>query len=212
MFWRTKPYDRSELLAQGDQARGRGQVRKAIKNYRAILAVDPGDVVVHGKLAPLLARTKNQRGEAMASFQLAAQGHQKAGFDERAIAVYIQAAAVFPQQVDLWRQIAETQVRLGKRIDAVNTYVSGSSHLRDHKPMWPQAMMLLEAALVLAPRHVEASLGLAHLLGAQGRVGEGLALLEPLSQGLLGPPRRRVRWAMLKLSPTPRHLWRWIRG
>ncbi len=211
MFWSRKPYIRSELLEQADQARAKGQLRKAIKRYRQILAVDPSDIVVHGKLAPLLARKTNQRGESLASFQLAAAGHQKAGYPDRAISVYVQAAQLFPEQVDLWRQIAETQVRTGKRVDAVNTLVTGSGHLRDKKELWGHATALLESALELSPRHPEATLCMAMLLGAQGRVKDGLALLAPLSDGLLGQPLRRVRWAMVRLSPTPRHLWRWVR-
>lgn len=211
MFWSRKPFNRSDLLAKADHARVRGHTRKAIKRYREILAVDPGDIVVHGKLAALLARKSGQREEAMASFHRAAEGHLKAGRPERATAVYGQAAQFFPERADLWRHIADIQVRTGKRIDAVNTLVTGSSHLHDRKELWLQATALLEYALELSPRHAEATLGLALLLGAQGRAHEALALLTPLSAGLVGRPLRRVRWAMVRLSPTPRHFWRWFR-
>jgi Tfp pilus assembly protein PilF len=211
VFWRKKLYNRTEVLAAADQARVRGQHRKAIKGYRKVLAVDPSDPVVHGKLAPLLARTR-KRGEALASFQLAAQGHIKAGFLDRAIAVYVQAAGFFPEESTLWHDIARAEATLGRRADAVNALVKGSGYLGRRAALRPQAIQLLDSALKITPWHPDATLAMARLLAKQGDRAAGVALLEDLASRVRGPAFRRVRWALVRLAPTPGNAWRWVRS
>src|SRR5712692_1745596 len=120
MFGRPKPYDRQQTLASAEKARMRGRTKKAIGEYRKVLAQTPGDHLVLGKLAPLLA----QRGlaeEAMRSFEGAAEGLRKEGRDQRAIAVYLLAAEHYPRDQSLWERIAKLQLERGTRADAVRT-------------------------------------------------------------------------------------------
>jgi tetratricopeptide (TPR) repeat protein len=79
-----KPYIRARVLEKADRARGRGRLKKAIAGYRQVLQADPKDAAVHGKIAPLLART-GQPSEALASFEAAARIHLDAGFSDRAL-------------------------------------------------------------------------------------------------------------------------------
>ena len=211
-FWRKKPFDRIEALTAADRARSRGQHRKAIKGYRKILAVDPSDPVVHGKLAPLLARKRGQRREALASFQRAAEGHFKAGFFDRAIAVYVQAAGFFPEEVTLWQDIARMESIQGRRADAVNALVTGSGHLGRRAALRPQAIELLESALQIAPWHPDATLAMARLLVKRGDRPAGVALLEDLAARSRGRVLTRVRWAIVRLAPSPANAWRWLRA
>ncbi len=212
MFWRKKPYDRTEVLATADRARARGQHRKAIKGYRKILVVDPSDPVVHGKLAPLLARSRRQRGEALASFQLAAQGHLKTGFSDRALAVYMQATGFFPEEAVLWEEIARMEQIRGRRADAVNALLKGSGHLGRRAALRPKAIKLLESALQIEPWHLEATLALGRLVARQGDRDAGIALLEDLASRVRGRALGRVRWALVRLEPTPGNVWRWVRA
>ncbi len=211
-FFKAKPYNRSEVLALADQARVKGRHRKAIKHYRAILAVDPSDAVVLGKLAPLLARNTRLRGEALASFQQAAQGHLKAGFSDRAIAVYVQAAEHFPERAELWADIANTHRAQGRRADAVNALVKGGGQLARHRALRAKAVELFEAARALEPWHFGATTSLARLLAKQGDRAAATALLEELATRVSGRDVRLVRWHIVRISPTPRHLWRWFRA
>jgi Tfp pilus assembly protein PilF len=208
-LWRKKPYDRVEVLAAADRARARGQVRKAIAGYRKVLAADPGDIAVHGKIAPLLARTR-QADEALKSFQLAAQGHVKAGFQDRALAVYTQAAAHFPQEAWIWDEIARLHLLRGRRADAVNALVGGGRRL-EHVAR-PKGIALLRKALEIEPWHLEASLALSRLLAKGGEKEEAKGLLEDLGGRVRGSARRQVRGALFRLSPTPGNAWRWLRG
>ncbi len=210
-LWRRKkkPFDRTAALPPADRARASGRVKKAIAGYQRVLAADPHDVSVHGKLAPLLAR-RRQKKEAMASFLFAAQGHLKAGFADRALSVYLQASAHYPEESGLWDEIARLNLVRGRRADAVKALVEGGSRLG--RGSRPQGMALLRKALEIEPYHVEATLGLARLLGRDGRRREAAAALEDLAGRVRGRARRRVRRALLGISPTPANFWRWLAG
>ncbi len=211
-FWRKKPYDRSQTLAEAERARGRGRTAKAIKLYRAVLSREPNDAVVHGKIAPLLARRRKLRGEGLASFRLAAQGQLKAGFTDRAIALYVQAAAFFPLQAELWEEIARLDQARGRRADAIGALMEGAGHLGRRGPTRPDASRLLRRALEIEPWHLQATLHLARVLARDREKEEALALLQDIAGRVRGKGRRRVRRAIFWISPTPGNLWRWLAG
>ncbi len=211
-FWRAKPYDRSQTLAEAETARGQGRTTRAIKLYRTVLSREPNDAVVHGKIAPLLARRKRLRGEALASFRLAAQGQLKAGFTDRAIAVYVQAAAFFPLETELWEEMARLDQVRGRRADAIGALMEGAGHLGRTRATRQEGARLLRRALEMEPWHLEATLQLARILARDGEKEEALALLEDIAGRVRGTGRRRVRRAILRISPTPANLWRWLAG
>jgi tetratricopeptide (TPR) repeat protein len=211
VFWRKKPYDRGQVLATADRARTRGQYRKAIQGYRQILKVNPSDLSVLGKLAPLLVHAR-QRAEALSCFQRAAQGHFLAGFADRAAAVYAQAAGFFPQEAPLWEEMARLEQLRGRRADAVNALVAGSGHVGRRARLRGRAIQMLEEALRIEPWHLEATLALARLLARQGDRAAGMTCLEDLASRVRGRGLRRVRWAMVRLAPTPGHGWRWLKS
>jgi tetratricopeptide (TPR) repeat protein len=210
-FWRKKAYDRTELLAAADRARAQGRRRRAIRGYRKVLEADPLDHVVHGKLAPVLAQMK-RRGEALASFELAAQGQLKAGFTDRALAMYVQAASHFPEEASLWEEIARLEHMRGRRADAVQALIEGGRELGRRAELRPIGVRLLKSALDLEPWHPPATMALARLLVKERERGEALALLEDLAQRVRGPARRRARGAILRLAPTPGNAWLWLRA
>jgi len=211
MVWpfRSKPKTRQELVALGDAARARGRLKKAIAQYQAALGLAPGDAAIHGKLAPLLARTQ-QPDAAMASFQAAADGHLAKGFADRAIAVWAQAAQSFPKQTRIWQELAKLHGGRGRRADAVKALLDGRGHLRK-KAERTEAVGLLRQALELEPGHVEARVDLARQLGKLGRRAEALALLQPL-EGSGGKLLRRVRAAQFGIAPSFKTAWRWLRA
>ena len=50
-------YDRLRVMEAAERARVRNKRRKAIALYRWVLAVEPNNVDLHAKIAPLLAQT-----------------------------------------------------------------------------------------------------------------------------------------------------------
>src|SRR5690348_11768142 len=92
-------FDKKSAVAQAAEARGKGDRKKAIALYRDVLAHDPADHEVHGRLAQLLAES-GDLAQASASFRLGADGYHKVGFTDRAIALLKQAVEHVPGDVD----------------------------------------------------------------------------------------------------------------
>jgi predicted Zn-dependent protease len=210
LLGRKRPYDRARLFADASRAQRRGKAKKAVALYREILVAEPGDVTVHRRLAPLLARTR-QDEEAWRSFRCAAEALLRQGFVERAIGVYREAAHHLPRESAVWLEIAELEVRRGRRADAVVALATGRSHLRSRRER-QTAIRLLERARELDPAAVEIGLDLAGLLAKTGARARASELLETLARGKRGHVLRRVRGRQLRLSPGPVAVWRWLRS
>jgi len=210
MFGRKVPLSRSELVQRGDRARAKGRRRKAISEYRKALALEPGDASIHAKIAPLLA-ARGDKAEALKSFQAAAEGQIKAGFVDRAIALYVQAVSLFPKEDVLWREVARLHLERARRADAVRIYVQAHRHFRGKKDR-DTGIAFLRRAVELDPLHIQGTIALAKLLKKSGRKAEGHQLLAQLAAQLRGPALKKVRRAQFGLSPTPAALWRWMRA
>ena len=210
MFWRKKVYDRSAILDAADKARGRGRVRKAIAGYSQILAQDPNDHQVHARIAPLLARTKRW-DEARRSFDSAGIGFLKAGFADKAIAIWKVAAKNFPEDVEYWERVANEQVKRGRKADAVQSLLEGREQLTK-KAQRPLAMALLRQVLTLDAFHFDATLDLAKLLADEGQRRDAEKLLREMRMWVKGRNLRRLRAAQFRLSPSWRGLMDWILG
>jgi tetratricopeptide (TPR) repeat protein len=208
--WRSrKPFSRSETLQAADRARGRGQVRKAVAGYRAVLAAHPDDLAALARLAPLLAR-QGERGEALACFRAASQGQLEAGFVDRALSLLLQAAGRYPDEETLWTELARLQVARGRRADAAAVLVKGGRRLLGTRYR-AVGERLLRLALQVEPWHPEAVLLLARTLARLGRRGEALSLLDALGPRVRGRTRHAVNRLAFRLWPSPPRLWRWIR-
>ena len=203
-----KRLDRTELLAQADRCRARGRRARAITLYQLLLKQDPGDLVVHGKLAPLLVADGRQV-EAMASFRAAAAGHTAAGFANRGIAVLKQAAEVLPEDESLWTEVANLHLQRGRRGDAVSALTEAGERLLRTR-FRPIGGKLLRRALELDPWNVKATMLLARTLTRERRAAEAVALLDGLARRVGGKARRQARGLSFRLRPSPARLWRWL--
>ncbi len=212
MLFRGKaPATRSEIIAAADQARAKGRLKKAIAGYRKALELEPKDPVIHGKQAPLLARAKEPQA-ALESFQAAAQGHLDKGFADKALAVYTQAAETFPRQLELWRQLAQLERSKGHRVDALKTLLRGRLHFR-RKDEARQAITLLREALDLEPTLFEVKLDLALQHAHLRQRAEAMTLLNPMLLDARDRRQlRRLRWTMLRVSPSMGAWGRWLRA
>jgi tetratricopeptide (TPR) repeat protein len=207
-FWKRKPKTRGELVAEADRARVKGRFRAAAAGYRRALAEhDPDDPLVNGKLAPLLARLGDAPG-ALSSFRRAAEGHLRAGFNDRALAVYTQARDVFPLEADFHSEAARIHLLRGRRADAAIVLARGGRALG--RTLRAAAIEMLRGALGLQPGQLEATLALAPLLRLEDRRGEALELLRSIEPELRGAPLRRVRWQILRTAPGLRAAWAWV--
>jgi tetratricopeptide (TPR) repeat protein len=210
LFGRKRSYNRTRLLTDAARAQRKGKLRKAAALYREVLAVEPGNVDLERKLAPLLAR-RGQRSEAWASYRRAAEGLARQGFVERAIGVYREGAQQLPREGALWLALAELELKRGRRADALQALWSGAQGMRKRADR-PQAIRLLERARQLDPTAFEVSFELATRLARVGKRERALRLLEELATRGKGHVLRRVRARQLRISPGPRTGWRWLRA
>jgi tetratricopeptide (TPR) repeat protein len=203
-------YDRSRTLARAAKAEARGHRKKAIAEYRKVLAQEPENVGAMGKLAALLARTK-QGEEALQKFAVCAEHYEKQGFDDKALAVYRQASGYLPRRVELWVQIGRLQVKRGNAADAIMALLEGRTHFR-RKKLHAQAIQLLREVLKVEPWHFEATLDLARLLARCGQKREAVRLCEGLCVRKRGPQRRAALRALFWIAPSPAVAWSWLRA
>ena len=209
MWFKTeKAYDRSIVLEAADKARAKGKPKKAIVQYRRVLEANPHDHVIHGKIAPLLAETKQLR-EAWLSFVAAGEGYVRNGFIDQAISMYRQAARYFPREVEVWEAIARLQVDRERPADAVKALLEGRRHLRNRQGRL-EAIRLLRKACEIEPGHFEATYELARLLAKAGDKEEARRLLNGLAERVWGRNLRRVCGALFRMSPNPATAWRWL--
>ena len=207
-FGRKRSYDRSRLLDRAMRAAGRRRHKRAISLYREILAVDPNDVLVHRKIAPLLARTR-QPADAWGSYRCAAEQLSKQGFVDQAIGVYREACVHLSREHRLWLALADLEVTRGRPVDAVNALLDGSRRLRSRHTRG-DALTLLQRARKILPTAFEPGYELAGLLARIGARDRAKRILQELVPRAHGRQLRKLRWRLFSLSPTPAAAWRWF--
>jgi tetratricopeptide (TPR) repeat protein len=207
-FGRKRTYDRSRLLDLATRAAGRRRHKRAVSLYREILAVDPNDLLVHRKIAPLLARI-GQPADAWESYRRAAEQLGKQGFVEQAIGVYREACVHLPREPRLWLALADLELARRRPVDAVNALLDGSRRLRSRRTRG-DALNLLQRARKIQPTAFEPGYQLAGLLAGIGARDRAMRILEELVSRASGRELRRVRWRLFFLSPTPAAAWRWL--
>jgi tetratricopeptide (TPR) repeat protein len=208
--WSNHPFDRTEELAAADVARARGRRKQAIAGYRRVLEVHPQDLTVHAKIAPLLASSGDRDG-ALTSFRAAADGQARAGFHERALSLFIQAAEHYPDEEALWPEIARLHLQRGRRAEAVAALTHGAWRLHLAR-QFPVAERVLRLALQFEPHDADAIAILARTVRAAGRREEAVRLLEDLAVRVHGRRLVAVRGILFRVHPTFGHLWGWVRA
>ncbi len=212
MGWlrREKQYDRNRILRAAALARHKRKSHKAIELYQQVLAKEPDNVELHRKIAPLLAETR-QSSEALTSYRKAAEGLVKQGFLEQAIGMFREASGYMPCTVDVWNTLADLEIQRQRPVDAHKALLEGRRHLRARKHR-TEAILLLQRARKLEPRHFETNFDLAGLLARTGARPRAQRMLDELSTWVAGRQLRRVRRRQFGISPTPIAAWRWIRA
>lgn len=201
-------FDREVILEQASRARSRRQWRRAIALYRQVLAVEPNNVEIHERLAPLLAATR-QDFDAWNSYRAVAHAALRDGREDRAVAVFREASRAVPQEIQAWQGLARLLVRQSEPDAAIEVLLEGSRQFRSQF-LRPQAIHLLRRARAIDPWHFETVLELALHLGRTDQQVEASMLLEGLAERCQERQLRRVRAALLAVAPGARSLLRWL--
>jgi len=201
-------FDREVLLEQASRARSKRNWRRAIALYRELLAVEPNSVELHERIAPLLAATR-QEFDAWNSYRVVAHAALREGREDRAIAVFREAAGALPREIQAWQGLARLLVRQSEPDAAIEVLLEGSRQFRSHFHR-PHAIHLLRRARTIDPWHFETVLELALHLGRADQQAEASFLLEGLAERCQERQLRRVRAAALAVAPGARSLMRWL--
>jgi tetratricopeptide (TPR) repeat protein len=210
LLTRRQAYDRTRILEAADRAAARKRWRRAIRLYRRVLAVEPGNIDLCASLAPLLARA-GQGFDAWTCFRRAARSLAREGDVERALVTYREATRLLPHELQAWLALADLERRSDRERDAMQTLLKARHRMRGRR-LRPQAIYLLRRVREIDPWRFEAVLGLARLLARADQADEAAVLLERLASRCEGSRLRRVRAAQLRLAPTLRHAWLWLRA
>jgi tetratricopeptide (TPR) repeat protein len=208
LFSSDSGYDRSRLIQAAERARGRHQRRKAIRLYRQILAVEPGNWDVHARVAPLLAQT-GRSFDAWVSFRSAGRGFARDGNIERALQQYRVAARHLPRRLEVWLAIADIERKRGRKREAIQALIEGRRRCRA-RSLRPEAIHLLRHARQIEAWNPDVVIDLARLLSKTDQKDEARMLLTGMAERSRGRTLRRVRATQWRNSPTPGHAWRWL--
>jgi tetratricopeptide (TPR) repeat protein len=208
IFSSESVYDRARILEAAARARAARRYRKAVRLYRRVLTVEPANLELHARLAPLLAVT-GRPFDAWTSFSACGRAAAADKRFEQAAAIYREAARCMPREVRAWEELARIERQRGRERQAAEALLEGRQQLRARR-FRPQAIALLRRALEIEPANVEWSLDLARLLARSDQESEAQLLLEKLAERSSGPELRRIRGTQWRIAPTLLHTWRWI--
>lgn len=208
IFGAEPAYDRSRILEAASRARQRKRYRKAAALYRRVLAVEPANVELHARLAPLLAATGNAF-DAWTSYRACARAALAEKRLEQAGAIYRDAARCLPREIAAWEELASTERKRGRDKEALEALLEGRRRFTARR-FRPQAISLLRRAREIDPWSPSIVIDLARLLTRSDQESEAQMLLEKLAQETSGRDLRRVRSAQWRISPTLGNTWRWL--
>lgn len=206
-----KSYDRAQLLTRARDAASRGSHRKAIALYERVREVEPDNEDILRRIAAVRLRA-GQREEAWRDCQLASRRMTRKGFVDQAIGVLREFAEKFPRQREVWEELAELELERERPPDAVGVLVEGQRWFRSRRTR-SDAISLLRRARKIDPTHFEANFLLADRVARSGAPAPARRILEQLDrQPRTRGERRRLRWRLFRLTPTPVAGWAWIRA
>lgn len=209
-FKSSKTPSRTERLEKAGKARARGRRKKALAEYFKLLEESPADHVVHAKIAPILADLRRY-DDAWKSFRASAEGFFEKGFNDKAIGVYSLATNHMPRELRAWDALVRLQLKLGRKGDAIKTLQKARRHFRG-RARRRDAIRLLNTAFELTPWKFEITYDLACQLAKSGKKDKALYLMQILAERDTGANIRRIRGAILRLSPAPSSAWMWVKA
>ncbi len=203
-------YDRARILGAASRARAERRLCKATSLYRRVLAVEPDNLELHARLAPLLA-ARGLDFDAWASFGRCARAALRDGEIERAATIYREAVRCLPNRVEAWEKLARIEFKLNRKEPALEILLEARQHFRGRR--WrSEAIALLRRARDIQPHNLEVLLDLCGLLARSDQESEAQLLLERAARRATGPSLQRLRWAQWRIAPTLAATWLWLRA
>ena len=207
---RTGPsFDRNDVLRKAEEYRSRGRIRKAIREYEKILAVDPQDIDAHAKAAPLYIRI-GRKDKAKASLRKVVAGYEKQGFVDKAIGMLRLALKL--DRRDLGTRLHLADLYLGKELteNALKLLERARRTFRG-KLFLKEALAVEGKILCITPDDFRAQVSMVRLLFKAGRDYEGRDRLRRMEAqwALKGNSKnwRKTRWLLSRHAPSLSNSW-----
>jgi tetratricopeptide (TPR) repeat protein len=170
--------NKDKLLASAQKFLSKGQLPKAIAEYRKIVDAFPKDVRNRQKLAELLSRDKRNE-EALTEYEAVARHYTETGFYLKSIAVFKQMQKIEPSRVDIYHRLAELNEKQGLVGNALTEYRSLVAFYEKNK-MTSEAVEVLEKMSSLDPENLNVTAKIAECYMAAGRHDEAYAQFSEL--------------------------------
>jgi tetratricopeptide (TPR) repeat protein len=203
------PYDRAGILRRAEGFRSRGRVKRAIREYEQVLAVDPQDIEVHTKVAQLYIRA-GRKDQAKTSLKRVIEWNQREGFVDKEIAILRVAQGLDRRDLTVYLRLAELYLGKGVKGDALRL-LEGARRAFRRKRFLREAIAVEENILSIAPDDFRAQASFVRLLWRAGRryeAGERLWQME--SHWALMKNKeywRKTRWLLCRHAPSVSTCW-----
>ncbi len=113
--------DRSKVLAKAQKLLQKGQIKKAIEEYKVAVKADPNDAVTRIRLGDLYAKV-GKKDEAIKEYLAVGDLLAETGFISKAIAVYKQILKLDESIMDVHQRLADLYHRQGLLAEAMHHY------------------------------------------------------------------------------------------
>lgn len=152
-----------------------GFVVRAIAMYKKVSKIDPGQIQALTRLADLYLR-QGLNSDARTHYLQVADSLIKKGDMENAVTIYLRILEVDPENPAIDGRIAEVYNRVGKRENAISSFLSAALKSR-RKGSLEEAVGYLKKALELDETDVQVLLTYSGILSDLGRSAEALSNL-----------------------------------
>jgi pilus assembly protein FimV len=205
----TASYDRDDILGRAETYRSRGRIRKAIREYEKILAMDPRDMHVHTRVAPLYIRM-GRKDRAKDSLRQVIAGYEKQGFTEKAIAMLRLALTVDRHDLAMHLHLADLHLANTHAGNARNILDAARKAFRSKKYR-SEALAVEEKILRLAPDDFPTQVSIVRLLWKSRKKREALDRLRQMEEQWARrgnrPNWRKTRRLLCRYSPSLPSAW-----
>ncbi|MCA9544668.1 MAG: tetratricopeptide repeat protein, partial [Myxococcales bacterium] len=157
--------NKNKVIAAAQRYTQKGQLDRAIREYKSIVEEDPEDVRIWLKIGDLYTR-KGSISHAVQTYNRVAEHYRAKGFFLKAVAVYKSVLKIDPGYIDAHLALAEMYVKLGLVPDAIGQFqiVVGSYERTGRRR---ESLELLKRIVDIAPDDVSNRIRLAEGYAAQ---------------------------------------------
>ena len=161
--------DKNKLIASAQRLTQKGQLDRAIREYRLIVDEDPSDVRIWMKIGDLYVR-KGAVPHAIATYNKVAVTYREGGHHQKAAAIYKQIIGLAPGAIEAHLALGELLAKLNQLQEAISelqTVVGAYEREGRHR----ESCELLQRMVELVPEDEPNRIRLAEALARQGNLG-----------------------------------------